>query len=144
MICYNIKMSATDEKDSKKIDYLEVDDVIAGQNYVCLSFLSPESLIQDKAAFKCVKFLQSYCKDSKLKFDEVYSQYLDFTYKHEEKLQRDFDEQNDFQTSLRGIKVRGVFPNQNDAELRSKMLLELDPNHDVYVGQVGLGMPFHP
>ena len=45
--------------ESKKTDYLEVDEAIAGQNYVCLSFISPESLIQNKEAFKCTKFLQS-------------------------------------------------------------------------------------
>ena len=137
-------MSATDEKDSKKIDYLEVDDVIAGQNYVCLSFLSPESLIQDKAAFKCVKFLQSYCKDSKLKFDEVYSQYLDFTYKHEEKLQRDFDEQNDFQTSLRGIKVRGVFDTREAAQQKAKKLSQKDSAFHTFVGQMGYWLPWDP
>ena len=64
--------------ESKKTDYLEVDEAIPGQNYVCLSFLSPESLIQNKEAFKCTKFLQSYCKDQKLKFEEVYSKYQDF------------------------------------------------------------------
>ena len=68
----------------EKVDYLEVDEVIPGQNYVCLSFLSPESLIQNKEAFKCVKFLQSYCKDQKLKFEEVYNKYQDFVYKYEE------------------------------------------------------------
>ena len=41
-------------------DFLSVDHSVPGQNYVCLSFLSPESLIQNKEAFKCVKFLQSY------------------------------------------------------------------------------------
>ena len=58
------------EDTKEKVDYLEVDDPIGGQNYVCLSFISPESFIQNKDAFKCVKFLQSYCKDQKLKFEE--------------------------------------------------------------------------
>ena len=31
-----------------------------------------------------------------------------------------------------------------EAELRCKSLREQDSNHDVYVGQVGLWMPFHP
>ena len=58
----------SDTEQPKKPDYLEVDEAIPGQNYVCLSFLSPESLMQNKEAFKCVKFLQSYCKDQKLKW----------------------------------------------------------------------------
>jgi len=130
--------------EDKKVDYLEVDETIPGQNYVCLSFLSPETLMQNKEAFKCVKFLQSYCKDQKLKFNDVYSSYQDFTYKHEDKLQRDFDEQNDFQTSLRGLKVRGVYDTRRAAEDRAKKLSTLDSGFHTFVGQVGYWLPWDP
>ena len=30
------------EEVEKKTDYLEVDDPLPGQNYVCISFVSPE------------------------------------------------------------------------------------------------------
>ena len=132
------------EVQEKKPDYLEVDEAIPGQNYVCLSFLSPETLIQNKEAFKCVKFLQSYCKDQKLKFEEVYSKYQDFTYKYEDKLQRDFDEQNDFQTSVRGLKVRGVFDTRQAAEDRAKKLSMRDSAFHTFVGQVGYWLPWDP
>ena len=137
-------MSIEEVKDDKKIDYLEVDNAIPGQNYACMSFLSPESLMQDKEAFKCVKFLQSYCKDQKLKFDEVYGKYKDFTYKYEDKLQRDFDEQNDFQTSLRGIKVRGVFDTRQAADDHAKKLSTRDSSFHVFIGQVGYWLPWDP
>jgi hypothetical protein len=129
---------------NKKTDYLEVDDVIPGQNYVCLSFLSPESLMQNKDAFKCVKFLQSYCKEQKLIFNDVYSKYQDFTYKYEEKLQRDFDEQNNFQTSMRGLKVRGVFDTRQAAEDKAKRLSVMDTGFHTFVGQVGYWLPWDP
>jgi hypothetical protein len=132
------------EVQEKKPDYLEVDETIPGQNYVCLSFLSPESLMQNKEAFKCVKFLQSYCKEQKLKFEEVYSKYQDFTYKYEDKLQRDFDEQNDFQTSVRGLKVRGVFDTRQAAEDRAKKLSLRDSAFHTFVGQVGYWLPWDP
>jgi hypothetical protein len=130
--------------DSKKPDYLEVDDVIPGQNYVCLSFLSPETLMHNKEAFKCVKFLQSYCKDQKLRFEDVYSSYQDFTYKYEDKLQRDFDEQNDFQTSIRGLKVRGVYDTRGAAEDKAKKLSLNDSGFHTFVGQVGYWLPWDP
>ena len=130
--------------DSKKPDYLEVDDPIPGQNYVCLSFISPESLIQNKEAFKCVKFLQSYCKEQKLKFEDVYSKYQDFIYKYEDKLQRDFDEQNDFQTSIRGLKVRGVYDTKQAAEDKAKKLSVMDSAFHTFVGQVGYWLPWDP
>jgi hypothetical protein len=134
---------ATDKKE-QKIDYLEVDAPIAGQNYVCMSFLSPESLMQNKETFKCAKFLQSYCKEQKLKFEEVYGKYQDFCYKYEDKLQRDFDEQNEFQTSLRGLKVRGVFDTRQAAEARAKTLSNTDSAFHVFIGQVGYWLPWDP
>jgi hypothetical protein len=74
----------------------------------------------------------------------VEDDYKTFTDNNEERLEKAYSEKNNFQTSVRGLKVRGVFPSQQEAELRCKMLREIDPNHDVYVGPVGLWMPFHP
>ena len=34
--------------DDDKVDYLDVDDTIPGQNYACLSFVSPDELIEKK------------------------------------------------------------------------------------------------
>ena len=130
--------------EEKKIDYLEVDQNIPGQNYVCMSFLSPETFIQNREAFNTSKFLQSYCKDKNLKFEEVYDKYKDFTYKHEEQLQRDYDEKNDFQTSLRGIKIRGVFDTRQEAEARAKKLSTTDSSFHVFIGQVGYWLPWDP
>ena len=50
----------------------------------------------------------------------------------------------EFQTNVRGLKVRGSYPTQQEAELRCQMLREIDPNHNVYVGPVGMWMPFEP
>ena len=74
----------------------------------------------------------------------VEDDYKTFTDNNEERLEKAYSEKNKFQTSVRGLKVRGVFPSQQEAELRCKMLREIDPNHDVYVGPVGVWMPFHP
>jgi hypothetical protein len=128
----------------KQVDYLEVDESIPGQNYVCLSFISPESLVQKKEAFKCAKFLQSFCKDQKMTFKDAYSKYEDFCYKHEDKLQRDYDEQNDFQTSIRGVKVRGVFNTKDEAEEKAKKISQLDSSFHVFIGQVGYWLPWDP
>ena len=127
-----------------KVDYLDVDEPIPGQNYVCLSFVSPEALMQEKEKFKTAKFLQSYCKDKKLEFKKVYEEYKDFTYKFNDNLQRDFDEENKFQTNIRGIKVRGVYENKESAERRAKKLQTLDADFHVFVGQVGFWLPWDP
>ena len=73
--------------------------------------------------------------------DDEYKTYVDT---NEEKLQNEYNEINEFQTNTRGIKVRGSFASQEEAETRCKILRQEDPNHDVYVGPVGMWMPFHP
>lgn len=78
---------------------------------------------------------------AKSSLDDDYKTYLD---NHEDDLQKRFDLENNFQTSTRGVKVRGSYPTQEEAELRCKMLREIDPNHDIFVGPVGVWMPVDP
>lgn len=70
-----------------------------------------------------------------------YKTYLD---NNEDELQKKFDIEHNFQTSTRGLKIRGSYPTQEEAELRCKMLREVDPNHDIMVGPVGTWMPWDP
>ena len=92
------------------------------------------------------KDLQDFCKDEKdnLFLTTLEDDYKNFIDTNEERLEGQFGKEHGFQTSVRGLKVRGSYPSQEEAELRCKLLREVDPNHDVYVGPVGLWMPFHP
>jgi hypothetical protein len=78
---------------------------------------------------------------SKSSLSDDYKTFID---NHEEELQKKFDIDNNFQTSTRGLKIRGSYPTQEEAELRCKMLREIDPNHDIMVGPVGMWMPWDP
>jgi hypothetical protein len=78
---------------------------------------------------------------TKSSLDDDYKTYID---NHEDELQKKFDIENNFQTSTRGLKIRGIYPTQEEAELRCKMLREIDPNHDIMVGPVGMWMPWDP
>ena len=165
---------------TKYVDILETDKPIAGQNFVCMSFVSPEKLLKQKEIFFFEEFLKNWefnksmekflqfvnfisykynisfedlnkdFKDFvveekanliKSSLDDDYKTYLD---NHEDELQKKFDVANNFQTNTRGLKVRGVYPTQEEAELRCKMLREIDPHHDVYVGPVGTWVPWDP
>jgi len=75
------------------------------------------------------------------KMEDDYKTFLD---NNEEELEKSFGVKHNFQTSTRGLKIRGVYPSIEEAELRCKMLREIDPNHDVFVGPVGLWMPWDP
>jgi len=170
------------KENPKYVDLLEEDKPIAGQQFVCLSFVSPEKIIKQKEEFLYEEFIKQWdfkksmekftqflnfiaFKYPSLSFDKLMADFNDFTkeegdslklatsisddYKtfidnNEEQLDQKFGELHQFQTSTRGIKVRGVFPTQGEAELRCKLLREVDSNHDIYVGQVGMWVPFHP
>jgi hypothetical protein len=89
--------------------------------------------------------LEEFSKAEKETMNEsVEDDYKNFLDNNEDKLVTEFSKEHNFQTSVRGIKVRGVFPTQEEAEFRCKMLRQVDPNHDVYVGPVGMWVPFHP
>ena len=77
----------------KKIDYLDEDAPIQGQLWCCISFLSPEGIMN---------------------------------------------------CSVRGLKIRGVYPTRERANERAKELSEIDPDFDVFVGEVGKWLPWDP
>jgi hypothetical protein len=164
----------------KYVDLLEEDKAIAGQKFVCVSFISPEKILKQKEIFffeeflkkwelnksmeKFVQFLNFVSYKYTMNFDDLTNDFKEFVkeekdslskssledeYKtfldnSEEDLDKKFGIKHNFQTSIRGVKIRGAYPSLEEAELRCKMLREVDPNHDVYVGPVGLWMPWEP
>jgi len=164
----------------KYIDLCDEDQPIAGQKFVCLSFVSPEKLIKQREMFMFEEFLKQWdFKKSMDKFfdfihfisfkyslnvENVIKDYTDFIEeegpkirelgaeddyknfldKNEEQLTYKFQKSNEFQTSVRGLKVRGVFPTQEEAEMKCKKLRDMDPNHDILVGPVGVWLPWDP
>jgi hypothetical protein len=76
---------------TKYIDYLDEDEPLNGQLYVCISFLSPEGV--------------KNC-------------------------------------SMRGLKIRGVYPSYDLAKARAEILRKKDPHFDVFVGEVGKWLPW--
>jgi len=80
----------------------------------------------------------------KIKKSSVEDDYKNFMDKQEEKINEAVNREHAFQTSVRGLKIRGVFPTQEEAENKCVKLREQDPNHDIYVGPVGVWMPWDP
>jgi DNA repair exonuclease SbcCD ATPase subunit len=76
-----------------KIDYLTDDAIIKNQQWVCLSFLSPEGI--------------SNCK-------------------------------------IRGLKIRGVYETEEEANKRACELRDIDKYFHVFVGEVGKWLPWDP
>lgn len=89
----NTTTNNTELQKSKKIDHLREDKPIPGQNFVCISFVSPEGVRN---------------------------------------------------TTIRGLKIRGVFDKYEDAQEHAKNLQEEDPSFHIYVGEVGKWLPWDP
>ena len=87
-----------------------------------------------------------FVKDESVKMKEnsVEDDYKNFLDKNEDSFTEKFQKENQFQTSVRGIKIRGVYNSQDEAELRCKKVRDLDPNHDIFVGPVGIWIPWDP
>ncbi len=70
--------------------------------------------------------------------------YKDFLFRHQAKLEEEFHEKNNFQTTIRGLKVRGVYATTGEASVRAKKLQRTDPVHNILVGEVGKWLPWDP
>lgn len=70
--------------------------------------------------------------------------YDDFMYQNKSKLEEEFYELNQFHTSIRGVKVRGVYSNVKEAELKAKKLQNKDKYHNIYMAEVGKWTPWDP
>jgi hypothetical protein len=99
--------------------------------------LKVDTLIEDFNEF--VK--EEGVKLQKSGIDDDYKNFMD---RQEDKLNEKFSKEHSFQTSVRGLKIRGVFGTQDEAEIKSKKLRESDPNHDIFVGPVGIWVPWDP
>lgn len=83
-------------------------------------------------------------ESSKLQKSGIEDDFKNFMDKEEDKLSEKFNKEHAFQTSVRGLKIRGVYGTQDEAENKSKLLREQDPSHDIFVGPVGTWLPWDP
>lgn len=75
---------------------------------------------------------------------DIQQEFEDFLFKNSAKLEEDFFAKNEFRTTIRGIKVRGVFSSEAEASARAKRLQKADPNFNIYMGAVGKWMAWDP
>ena len=167
-----------------KEDFLDVDKAIPGQNYCCISFVSPDKILGKKEDYYFHEFskkrFQSFQKDfnGKLEtlmamsvdgkvdlsaltdlqqsfkgdsnrqvsqtFESFCDDLKDFKYANEEAIEAKFHEENNFQTSVRGVKIRGSYNTIREAQIRAKVLQRMDPSFHIFVGQVGYWLPWDP
>ena len=156
---------------TKERDYLDEDKAIRGQNYGLVSFLSPEDILKDKEVYYFSRFLDKFGKDMSslldglqnkypdsadlvntirsnhayiFNSDELNEQYKFFKDTNSGEIETDFHRENNFRTSMRGIKIRGVFDTVEEAKARSEFIKKYDDKFDIYICQVGCWCPWSP
>ena len=68
----------------------------------------------------------------------------EFEFKRGKELEDKFYAKNEFKTTVRGLKIRGVFGSQEEAVAKSKKLQRNDPIHNIFVGELGKWLPWDP
>jgi hypothetical protein len=90
--------------------------------------------------------LEGYVRKNlkEIQVTKVQEDYDDFLFKNQAKLEDEFYAKNNFRTTVRGLKVRGVYGHQEEAVARSRKLQRTDPIHNIFVGEVGKWLPWDP
>jgi len=156
---------------TKEVDYLDEDKPIRGQNFVLVSFLSPEDVIVNKDVYIFSKFIEKFSNDMKSFIESIKEKFPEqkdmintieennnyiFDYKelneqfnfyksvNNEELEKKYHIDNNFITSIRGIKVRGTFDTIEEAKNRCEFLKKIDNKFNIYIAQVGCWCPWSP
>jgi hypothetical protein len=96
-----------------------------------------DEMVRDLAEFR-------EAEKEKLQGSSCAGHYKTYCEQNEDELLTQFSKENDFQTTVRGVKVRGSYETLEEGQKRAEWLRKRDPHHSIYVGQVGMWMPFHP
>jgi len=99
--------------------------------------LKIEDLMNDLGEFKKVH-------DADVRASDIQEKYNIFLLKHEKDLDTEFTEKNEFRTNVRGVKVRRVFSNVEEAQMFTKVLQRRYPRDNLYIGKVGCWLPWDP
>lgn len=209
---------ASEDNSNKTQVFLEGDDEVRGQKYVCLSFLTPNrGITRNKELFFFSKFMEFYNMDYKIRSTEsfmmsqfremqntlsdveltlrnadstdvsenkslalilsekitklrgdiskrtandleahvktnlaafkesdIVESYEKYMLMNRQRLEDEFHKMANFQTTMHGLKVRGVYSTQEQANARAKALNKKDPYFNVYVADVGEWLPWDP
>jgi hypothetical protein len=126
----------------KFISFMDYDWKVKGMEHF-MAFLSKkydikiDDLLKDAEEFAKVR-------KEEIKQTDVHEQYQVFLLKHEKDLQEEFDNKVEFQTNIRGIKVRRSFATVEEAQVMAKVFQRKYPKDNLYIGKVGAWLPWDP
>lgn len=75
--------------------------------------------------------------------EEIHDKYKIFKTQAGDEIEKKFDKENNYRTSVRGLKIRGVYDDRRDADDRAKLMRQHEPL-SVFVAPVGRWLPWDP
>jgi hypothetical protein len=126
----------------KFIQWLEYDWKVKGmENYI--AFLSKKYNLKIDDLFKDLEEFRKIHNED-IKKTDIHEQYQVFLLKNEKDLETQFTEKVEFRTNVRGVKIRRVFGNLEEAQMYAKVLQKRCPKDNIYIGKVGCWLPWDP
>ena len=81
-------------------------------------------------------------RKEEVKQTDIHEQYQIFLLKNEKELQEMYDNQVEFRTNIRGVKVRRSFATVEETQMFAKVLQRRYPKDNLYIGKVGAWLPW--
>jgi hypothetical protein len=126
----------------KFIEWLEYDWKIKGMEHYA-AFVAKKYNLKVDDLFKDLEDFRKVHNDE-IKKTDVHEQYQVFLLKNEKDLETEFTEKVEFRTNVRGVKVRRIFGNLEEAQHFAKVLQKRYPKDNLYLGKVGAWLPWDP
>jgi len=126
----------------KFVEWLEYDWKIKGfEKYN--AFIAQKYSLKVEDLFKDTEeFTKVHNED--IKNTDIHEKHQVFMLKNEKELEALFTEKVQFQTNVRGVKVRRIFADLQEAQTYAKVLQRRYPRDNLYVGKVGAWLPWDP
>jgi hypothetical protein len=104
------------------------------------------SNVRERLARKTAEDLEAHVKTNLSDFKEstIVESYEKYMVVNRQKLEDEFHKLNDFQTTMLGMKVRGVYSTHEQAADRARKLHKADPYFHIFVAEVGEWLPWDP
>ena len=124
------------------VQYMNYDWKVKGLEHFMV-FLSKtyglkiDDLLKDAEEFGKVR-------DAEIRATDIEEAYQVFLLKHEKETQEKYDQSVEFRTNVRGVKVRRVFGNVEEAQVMAKVFQRKYPKDNIYIGKVGAWLPWDP
>jgi hypothetical protein len=126
----------------KFIQWLDYDWKVKGMEKF-MDFLSKKYSMKIDDLLKDMQEFSKIHNDD-IKKTDIMEQYQVFLLKNEKDLDTEFTEKVKFRTNVRGVKIRRVFANLEEAQMFCKVLQRKYPRDNLYLGKVGCWLPWDP